>query len=285
MHDIPVTDTHLHLWDPAKFNYPWLDDVPPLKRAFLLSDYNDATEGIGVERMVFLQCDTAADQSVDEARWVAEIAQSDPRIRAIVAAAPLEKGDAARDVLDALSAVPNVRGVRRLIQAEDDPFCIEPDFVRGVQMLADYDMSFDICIKGDGQFANVLELVRQCPNVRFILDHIGKPYIADATTEPWSGYITQLAAMPNTWCKISGVVTEANPENWTIDDIEPYISHCLEAFGFDRCAYGGDWPVVTLAGTYSRWFETLSKLTSACSEGERRSLFRNTASEFYQLEA
>jgi L-fuconolactonase len=161
--------------------------------------------------------------------------------------------------------------------------CLRPDFIRGVQLLPEYDLSFDICIKGDPQFASTLELVRQCPGVNFILDHIGKPFIKEGIMEPWAGYMRELAALPNTICKVSGLVVEADCEIWTPADIRPYLDHALESFGFDRVAFGGDWPVVTLATSYKRWIETLWGAVGDCTDDERRKLFHDNAAAFYRV--
>ena len=148
-----------------------------------------------------------------------------------------------------------VKGIRRLIQGENVDFCIQPNFINGVKTLARYGLSFDICIFHP-QLANAIRLVEQCPNIQFILDHIGKPDIKNQLFEPWKQEIKTLADFPNVYCKISGLVTEADHENWTAADLQPYIEHVIECFGFDRVIYGSDWPVSTLASDYPRWVQT-----------------------------
>lgn len=284
MLDVPIIDSHLHIWDPEALRYPWLPDVPAINRAHLPTEYQAVTEGWPVEKMVFVQAEADFSQFKEEVAWVSEQAEADQRIKGIVAWAPLEKGEAAREDLAALGEYPLMRGIRRIIQFEDDVgFCIRPDFIRGVQLLPDYDLSFDICIKGDEQFKNTLELVRQCPKVNFMLDHIGKPFIKEGIMEPWAGYIQELAAMPNTWCKVSGVANEADMENWQPADLRPYLDRVLESFGFDRVAFGGDWPVVTLASTWKRWIETLCDAVSGCTDAERRKLFHDNAANYYRV--
>ena len=219
-----IIDTHLHLWNPGAIRYPWLAGVESLNKPFLLPDYRAATEGIPVTSMVFVQCEADFAQFRDEAEWVAAQARIDPRIRGIVAWAPLEKGDRAREDLAALKRISLLRGIRRIIQFEDDPaFCLRPDFVRGVQLLAEFDLHFEICSKGVEQFANVLQLVRRCPDTRFILDHIGKPFIDRQVMEPWRKHLRELAALPNTWCKVSGLVNEADMKQWKAEDLTPYL--------------------------------------------------------------
>jgi L-fuconolactonase len=279
----PIVDTHLHLWDPGALRYPWLDSIPLLNKPYLLEDYRRACGPVQVERMVFLQCEVDFSQSRQEADWVTSLAQQDPRIQGIVPWAPLEKGDAARADLDALAANPLIKGVRRIIQFEPDlEFCLRPNFVKGVQALADYNFSFDICIS-HVQMANTIKLVAQCPQVRFILDHIGKPDIKHHLLEPWRQEIATLAQLPNIWCKISGLVTEADHQRWSNDDLKPYIDHVIHCFGFDRVLYGGDWPVAYQATEYPRWVETLTWAITGCSESELRNLFHDNAIRFYRL--
>ncbi len=283
MIDFPIIDTHLHLWDPGYLRYPWLDEIPLLNRPHLLADYNRATGDIAVEKMVFLQCEVDFAQFMDEAAWVTSLAEVDDRIAGMVPWAPLEKGDGVRAALEELAANPLVKGIRRIIQFEDDlAFCLRPDFVTGVQALADYHLSFDICIN-HLQLANTIKLVAQCPDVSFILDHIGKPDIKAHLLDPWRQDIQTLAGFPNVCCKISGLVTEADHVNWTSDDLKPYIDHVISAFGFDRVLFGGDWPVATQATTYPRWVETLDWAVSDASPTERRQLFHDNAIGFYRL--
>ncbi|OGG50893.1 MAG: amidohydrolase [Candidatus Handelsmanbacteria bacterium RIFCSPLOWO2_12_FULL_64_10] len=283
MPDFSIIDTHLHLWDPKRLRYPWIDSIPLLNRPYLLKDYKKACGPVQVEKMVFLQCECVPEQFLQEADWVTSLARQDPRIQGIVPWAPLEKGEAARPDLERLAQNPLIKGVRRIIQFEPDlSFCLRPDFVKGVQILSDYNLSFDICIS-HVQMANTVRFVRQCPGVRFILDHIGKPDIKDRLLDPWRAEIKTLSEMPNVWCKVSGLVTEADHKNWTREDLKPYIDHVIACFGFDRVVYGGDWPVACQATDYPRWVETLAWAVSGASEVERRKLFHDNAAAFYRL--
>lgn len=284
MIDFPIVDTHLHLWDTNALRYPWLADIPLLNKPYLLEDFDRATGPVQIEKMVFLQCEVDPAQFMEEARWVTKLAtEQDARIQGIVPWAPLERGDAARADLEALAGNPLIKGIRRIIQFEPDPeFCLRPDFVAGVQALADYNLSFDLCINHH-QMANTIKMVQQCLDVRFILDHIGKPDIKAQAFEPWKSEMRQLAQLPNVWCKVSGLVTEADHLHWTPDDLKPYIDHVIECFGFDRVMYGGDWPVAYQAAEYPRWVEALEWAVEGCSENELRKLFRDNAIAFYRL--
>ncbi|MCZ6635969.1 MAG: amidohydrolase family protein [bacterium] len=279
----PIVDTHVHLWDPSHIHYAWLDGVEVLNRSFLPKDFREHCGPVEVERIVFLECDCGTDQAQAEADWVTSLAQEDPRIQGLVLHAPLELGDGARDELDVLSENGLVKGIRRLIQSESMDFCLDPDFVRGVQLLPDYGFSFDLCIVYP-QLKNTIQLVQQCPNVQFILDHIGKPDIKNHIMEPWKTEIEELAGLPNVWCKVSGLVTEADMDHWEPAHLRPYIDHVVASFGFDRVIFGGDWPVVYQACEYPDWVETLEEAVSGCSEAELRKLFYDNAMAFYRLE-
>ena len=279
----PIVDTHLHLWDPNNLRYPWLDSNELLNKPYLPEAYRIACGPVQVEQMVFMQCECEFSQFMDEANWVTLLAQAEPRIKGIVPWAPLENGDRARADLETLASNPLIKGIRRIIQFEPDPeFCLQPDFLKGVQALPDYGLSFDICIS-HGQMANTLKMVSLCPNVRFILDHIGKPDIHHHLYEPWKQNLKRLASFPNVWCKVSGLVNEADHKHWTRDDLLPYIAHVLVCFGFGRVMFGGDWPVATQATQYPRWVETLEWAVSGCSETELRLLFHDNAVAFYRL--
>lgn len=283
MPDCPVVDAHLHLWDPSVFPMPWLADNVLLNRRYDLDDYAAAGAGLDIVGMVYVQTDVAVPYALLEAQWVADLAAHDPRIRGIVPFAPLEDGDQARAYLDALVHIsPHIKGVRRILQGEPVDFCLQPRFMRGVQVLADYGLSFDLCIT-NAQLANTVQLVRQCPRTQFMLDHLAKPDIAAQRLAPWREHLRQLAAFPNVCCKVSGAVTEADHHHWTIEDVKPFVHHALDVFGEDRVAFGGDWPVVLQAAPYRRWVMTLEALTAHLSLAGRRKLWADNAIRFYRL--
>jgi L-fuconolactonase len=284
MPEFPIIDAHVHLWDPTHFRMPWLDGNELLNKPYGLAEYREQTAGVAIEAMVYLQVEVTPAYALLEARWAAKCAAEDPRLGAIVAWAPVEDGEQVRSYLDALVAIDHrIVGVRRIVQSEPDPeFSIRPGFVRGVQLLADYNLTFDICINHQHLPATIA-LVEQCPGVRFILDHIGKPNIKDGVLDPWREQIRALAALPNVICKVSGLVTEADRTHWTPDDLAPYVAHVMECFGEDRVAFGGDWPVATQATTYPHWIETLDALTSGLSPAAKRKLWADNARRFYRL--
>ena len=284
MEKFPIVDTHVHLWHPKQLRYPWLAEVPTLNRPYLLKDYIAAYGALEIEAIVFVQCDTHPDDGLKETAWVTSLAAVDPRIRGIVAWAPLEEGAQVAPFVEKLAENRLVKGIRRLIQSESVDFCVQPDFVSGVRTLSRYGLSFDLCIFHP-QLANAIRLVEQCPHVQFILDHIGKPDIKNQLFDPWKQEIETLAAFPNVHCKISGLVTEAELETWTPADLQPYIEHVITCFGFDRVIYGSDWPVSTQASDYPRWVQTLTDAVSGCTSEELQNLFRDNAIKFYKLDS
>lgn len=278
-----VIDSHVHFWDPNKLHYSWLGEVPSIGDAHYPSDFRAASEGVNVTGMVFVEADCAADQSVEEADWITELAQEEPRLRGLVAAAALERGSAARPQLEALKERPLVKGVRRLIQAEGPGFAVAEDFIAGIRLLPEFGFSFDLCIKHP-QFPEILELVEACPETTFILDHLGKPGVAAGDLDPWRAHVDALAAQPNVAaCKVSGLITEADHGTWTEEELTPYLTHVFEAFGPDRLMFGGDWPVSVLAGGYQRWWEVISKQAAPLGEAACAKLFHDTAARVYRL--
>ena len=282
MPGFPIIDTHLHLSDPSRISYPWINSAPALNRPFTIDDYREACGDVEVEAMVFMEVDPNVDDRQEEIDFVCEVAATEPRLKGMVAQAPLEQGAAIRPELENLANNPLIKGVRRLLQDEEIDFCLSASFIEGVRQLPDFGIPFDICIY-HRHLANVVKMVQQCPDVQFILDHIGKPGIKDGLLEPWKSDLKDLAALPNVMCKISGMTTEADMENWTRDDLRPYFDHVIECFGFDRVVYGGDWFVASLATTYPRFVETLDWAVAGCSDDELKKLYRDNAQKFYQI--
>lgn len=284
MPDYPIVDSHVHLCEPRQFGYAWTRNAPSLNRQVLPRDFTKAAGSVKVDQFVFVEVDVDFPQHLAEAEWIAGLASAEPRLTGMVAALPLERGKAIEAELDKLRGHKLLRGVRRLIQTQPDPdFCIRPQFIEGLELLAAHDLAFDICVLHH-QMPNVIKMVRQCPEVRFVLDHIGKPGIKAGIFDPWRQHLKDLAAMPNVHCKISGVTTEAEHKSWTRDRLKPYIAYTIETFGFDRIMYGGDWHVSELAGTYPQWVEIVDWVVDGATPAEKRKLFRDNAIRFYRLD-
>jgi L-fuconolactonase len=281
--DFPIIDAHVHLTDVKNLGYAWTKSAPVLNRSVLPADLFKAAAPVEIEKFVFVEVDVDMPQHVAEAEWIDGIAKSEPKLAGMVAALPLEQGNAVAGDLARIAGLKVARGIRRLIQNQPDPdFCIRPKFIEGLKLLAKYDLVFDICIF-HYHLPNAIKMVRQCPEVRFVLDHIAKPAIKAGVSDPWRQHMKELAALPNVTCKISGVSTEADHQNWTREQLKPYIAHAIESFGFARCMYGGDWHVLELAGTYPQWVEVVDWVIEGASADEKRKLYRDTAIRTYKL--
>ena len=284
MPDFPIIDSHVHLLNPKQLGYAWTRNAPSLDRQALPDDFIAAAAPVKIDRFVFVEVDVDYPQHLDEAAWIAGLAQADKRLAGMVASLPLERGKAMAGELDQLRRHKPLRAVRRLIQNQADPdFCVQPQFIDGLKLLAPHDIAFDICIFHH-QLPNAIKMVRQCPEVRFVLDHIGKPGIKAGLRDPWRQHLKELAALPNVHCKISGVATEADHKNWTREQLKPYIAHAIETFGFERVMYGGDWHVLELAGPYPQWVEIVDWVVEGATSQEKRKLFRDNAIDFYRLD-
>jgi L-fuconolactonase len=285
MPEFPIIDSHVHLYDVDRLRYAWLASAPKINRTYGMVDFDAARGPVAVEKIVFAEVDVDRGLNVEEARFVQETADADKRLAGMVAHAPVEKGAAVEADLDALARFPALRGIRRLMQTEpDQSFALEPDFLEGVRRVGKRGLTFDICIKHWGMvFA--IELARRCPDVTFVLDHIGKPGIKHGLREPWWGQMRELAALPNVAVKISGVITEADHASWTKEQVKPYVTHTIDCFGFTRCMFGSDWTVSELTHRYLDWVRIVDEVVAGASVEEQRALYRDTATRIYRLGA
>ncbi len=291
----------MHLWDPRVLSYPWLSGLPALNQPFGLAEYDKAcvashafgasengaeiASGRRAQQMVFVECTGAMTDvsSQGEVRWVSELAAGDPRIGGIVAHASLENDSEVSAHLEWLASNPLVKGVRRLLQGEVDPhFCLQPSFLRSLRRLPSHNLSFDICVY-HYQLEGVLEMVARCPEVSFVLDHAGKPGIRSGDLAAWTHHLSKLAAFPNVNCKLSGLITEADIEHWTSDEMLPVMGLVLDEFGSERVMFGSDWPVVNLAGSLGKWMDLMGEFDRMLDEGTRQSIYCNTALRVYRL--
>lgn len=289
MPDFPIIDTHLHLWDPARLDYGWIKGNPLLDRPYHVEDYARDCGAVAVEAMVFLECyadfTPRGGQYLEEVAFVEEEARRDPRIRGIVPMAPLEKGDGARQVLDAMAERhPLVKGIRRIMEFDADPraLTLSPGFIEGVNLLEEYGMHFEINVN-HSQMDIVRDFVRRIPNVPMILDHCGKPGIAEGAIGQYRADLAELARHPNLAIKLSDLPVEADWRAWTEADLRPFIDATLEAFGADRILYAGDYPVCLQATSLPRWVAVLDRALAGLGEGDLRKIYRDNANRFYRL--
>ncbi|MEU6510706.1 MULTISPECIES: amidohydrolase family protein [unclassified Streptomyces] len=283
-----LVDAHHHVWNLDVRPQPWLDEPghEPLRRNFSSHALRSAaTRPIAGRRLtstVVVQCIT----SVPETRDLLALADSDPLIGAVVGWADLAS-PAIGDVLDDLrtgSAGRYLRAVRHIVQGESDPHWLQrPDVERGLRAVGERGLGYDLLIRSH-QFPQAVRLAERLPDLPLVLDHAGKPPIARQDLADWERGVRRLAAHPQVRCKVSGLVTEADHEKWTVDDIRPVWEVLLAAFGPDRLMFGSDWPVCVLAGGWDRWAATVGELLAGCSAAETEAVLAGTASTFYRLD-
>jgi len=277
-----IIDTHQHLWDPERFTYAWLQPFPTLNRPFRMPDYLAATRGLDIEKSVHVEADVDQPLMLAETRHILALAdQPGNPLEGVVACARPENSSF-RDYIDRIAGHPKLKGIRRILHTQPDALAQGKLFVENVHSLANYGLSFDICVLAR-QLPLAIGLVRQCPDVNFILDHCGVPQVKEKSLDPWRKHIRDISEFPGVTCKISGLVAYADPEHWTSEDLRPFIAHVLECFGWDRVMFGGDWPVCTLSSTYARWVETLVALTAGAGDANQKKLFRDNAMRVYRL--
>jgi L-fuconolactonase len=241
-------DAHQHFWKYDPRDYAWIDEsMAGIRKDFLPVDLETLLKAEGFDGCIAVQ----ARQSLDENRFLLDLARPSAFVRGVVGWVDLKKSDVELDLAD-FAGDPKAVGIRHIAQAEpDDRFLAHDDFVHGVRKLAAFDLTYDILVY-PRQLPAAIELVAKAPDVRFVLDHCGKPEIRNAQWEPWATHIRELAKAPNVSCKISGLVTEANWAAWTKETLKPYVDHVVASFGAERCMLGSDWPVCLVAGEYAR---------------------------------
>lgn len=297
---IPIIDTHQHLWDLSKFELPWVNGVPIFERSYLPSDYAEATKDSNVVRSIYMEVDVAATQKVAEAEYIIDLCQRDdnPTCAAVISGYPADDGF--REYITRFADSPYIKGIRQVLHVPETKqgLCLESSYVAGIQLLGELGLSFDLCMR-PGELMDAVALTEQCPETQFILDHCGNgdPNIINGsvdaesmdkadpfwhTAQGWKDAISALAAQNNVVCKISGIVARA-PEGWTAQDLAPTINHCLDSFGPDRVIFGGDWPVCTVAATYSEWASALREVISNRSDVDQRKLLHDNTVRIYGL--
>jgi L-fuconolactonase len=277
-----LLDSHVHFWDPHRLHYPWLAGEPALNRTFLPVDLSAArrSEGGGV---LVVEADRASGEAMAEVDWLTGLAHAGAPVRGVVAHVPLEWGLACRPMLAELAARPLVVGVRRLLQDQPTGFAVTANFVAGVRQLAEHRFVLDLCVR-DRQLGEVTELARRCPEITFVLDHLGKPAVGRRPLRDWARDVDRLAALPNVACKLSGLTSEADRATRTPAHLGPYLRHAVAAFGPARCMFGSDWPVASLTTTYGGWLGTVRQAVADLTAADRHRIMIRTAETVYGLD-
>lgn len=277
-----IVDTHQHLWDLDKLPYSWTANQPKLNRSFRMEDYLAATEGIEIIKSVHVEADIDEAFIADETRYILELSERDDNPLSGVVANARPEYDNFRESIQQFTSHPNLKGIRRLLQSEPDVLSTTTTFRENIRSLEEWGLSFDICVR-DHQLPVAIQLVKDCPNVSFILDHCGNPDIKNRNYDTWRERIVEMADLPNVVIKVSGIVVNTDVENWTVEDLRPAVEHVIASFGWDRVMFGSDWPVCTLAASYRQWFDALNFLVKDASEENRRKLFKENAERVYRL--
>ena len=272
-------DSHQHFWVYDSGQYPWMtDELAALRSDHLPGDLQAELDQVGLDGSVAVQ----ARQSLEESRWLLELADQHDSIKGVVGWVDLRL-DAVEEQLAEFASHPKFVGVRHVVQDEpDDQFMLRPEFIRGISKMKAFDLRYDILIF-PRQLPAAIELVKQFPEQPFVLDHIAKPLIKVGTLMPWEAQIRELAQFENLTCKVSGMVTEAEWEQWVPGDFRPYLDVVFEAFGEDRLMYGSDWPVCRLGGEYGRIYRLAEEYVSQFSAEAQAKFFGGVASAFYGL--
>ena len=277
-----IVDAHHHFWDPARADYPWLtDELAVIRRAFTPDDLAPLIASAGVDATVLVQTRS----SLDETREFLATAAATPFIRGVVGWVDLTDPGIA-DVLDDLRDEPGgdrLVGIRHQVHDEGDPdWLLRPDVGRGLRAVRDAGLAYDLLVRSR-ELPAALEVVRQIPDLRFVIDHLAKPAIKDGVMQPWADLIRPLGALDNAWCKVSGMVTEADWTAWQPTDLAPYVDHVLHIFGPDRLLFGSDWPVCLLAARYEDVVGAMRRILTSLGKTERSAVFGGAARAVYRF--
>ncbi len=294
--EIPIVDTHQHLWDLTQVRLAWLAGAQALNRSFLPSDYSEAVQGLPVKQAVYMEVAVVEEDLVREAEYVIELCRrgEGPTAAAVIGGRPAAPDFA--EYLDRFRGNPYVKGIRHIPPNTEEgrAMFFSPAFSRGLALLGERGWSFDICVPPDW-LEESAEIVACCPATRFIVDHCGNadPHQFRAAREGaaeaaaycrrWRAGMQALAANPQVVCKISGIISRMDPGEWTADDFAPVVNACIDIFGEDRVMFAGDWPVCTKGGSLRAWIRALQTIVADRPIAFRRKLFGENAVRFYGL--
>jgi L-fuconolactonase len=271
-----MIDSHQHFWQLGRFDYPWLtSDLGVLYRDYIPADLSPILKQNDIEKTILVQ----ASNSVAESRWLLELADANSFIAGVVGWVDLMSVEVEAQ-LDELCAHPTFKGVRHLVESEpEDDWLIRPAVLSGLKKLSERGLSYDLLVH-TRHLKYVPYVADSCPDLRLVVDHLAKPPIAHNEIKEWSEALKPVARYPNIYCKLSGLVTEANWNSWQTKDLRPYVDYALESFGVDRMMFGSDYPVCLLAATYDM---VLGSFQELLGDGDRDKIFSKNAARFYRL--
>jgi L-fuconolactonase len=274
-------DSHQHYWELGRFDYSWLEaeELAAIRRSFLPADLKTNIDGVAVDKTIFVQ----TQHNVEENRWVLGLAEENDFIAGVVGWVDLAS-EACEDQLLEFKDHPKFVGIRHVTQDEPDAdFIVGADVMRGLKVLEKHSVPFDLLFYVK-HLKHAVTLAEALPDLPMVIDHLSKPEIKDQRTDNWIEHFKATAKYPNIYCKLSGMITEADWKNWTADDLKPYVHAAMEAFGPERLMFGSDWPVCELAGSYEQVYNALNDALGSISDNERDLIFGDVAAKFYGLQ-
>lgn len=279
---MPIIDTHQHLWDPSRFSYSWMADLPTLNRAHLIEEYRSASTDLNITGSVYIDTDVDQQDLPSETALIFALAdEPSNNILGVVPNARLELENCFAH-LERFWSHPKLKGVRRVLHTQADEIFDNPRFRKHLAELPERGLSFDLCVSST-QLPLALALIERNPRLSIILDHCGGPSILPPVLEPWRAHIRAISQHPNVVCKISGIVASIGAQPWSSETLRPFIEHVIECFGWDRVLWGSDWPVCTLTCSLKTWLETAQAITQSATTEEREQLFWRNATRVYRL--
>jgi L-fuconolactonase len=289
---LPIVDTHQHLWDLSKFKLAWFDPQTAegkiLGHSFTPKEYAEATKGLNVVKSVYMEVDVVPEQQQKEADYLIELCKSGATTTCAAVLSGRPNAEGFEKYISQFKGSKYVKGIRQVLHVKDTPagYCLDPKFIKGIQLLGAQGLSFDLCIR-PAELPDFVKLIDKCPDTRFILDHCGNADLkhTSAQRDQWKKDMAEIAKRKNVVGKVSGFIASAPARGkWTIDELAPVINHTLEVFGPDRAIFGGDWPVCLLGvEKYADWVNALKTVVADRSEEQQKKLFHDNAVKFYGL--
>jgi L-fuconolactonase len=291
LYDGEIVDTHLHLWDLSTIRPPWIEAATGHTKNMLahhhtLAEFATEAKGLKVTRAVYMEVDAAEADEVKEAEYVTKLcaAGNSPLVAAVISGRPASADFAL--YLDRFKGNPSIKGLRQVLHTKATPadYCLDPTFVRGVRLLGERGLSFDLCLRND-QLEFGAALIERCPGTRFVLDHCGNPHAGPNDLYEWRRGLAKIAGLKDrvVACKISGFYGNVKAAEWPAARLAPIVRTVIDEFGWDRVIFAGDWPVVDLGASYRIWVETLKQIVRDDTPAHQAKLFRENAVRVYRL--
>ncbi|XP_077987206.1 L-fucono-1,5-lactonase-like [Glandiceps talaboti] len=292
MESTAVVDTHCHFWDLQKFNYVWpSSEQPPLFQNFLPNDFEEETIEDPVKNVIFVQ---VVNNTLNENYWIFELAKKFKSIIGVVGWVDLTQPDKLQAVISELKENPLLVGFRHITELEASDWLARDDVHKSLSIIQDNGLTFDLLVRPPFTSPYVSQIASKFPRLKLIVDHIGKPNIKEGNVDDddddkhsiyeWKRDITEAAKYPNVYCKLSGMVTEADLNKWKPNDLKPFVQFCLQHFGAERCMFGSDYPVYKMAdATYSQVYKTLDECLDGCTVEQKRGIFQRNALKIYGI--